>query len=180
MKRIETPLAGALVFEIGRYEDDRGWLSEVWNRRRYAEHGLDVEFQQENVSFSRGGVLRGLHFQSPNPQGKLITVLEGEVWDVGVDIRAGSPTYAQWFGVTLSGENGRQFWLPEGFAHGFLVLSERALVHYSCTVPHEAGNDRAVAWNDPEIGIRWPVEPRTISDRDRRAPRLSELTLPAG
>jgi dTDP-4-dehydrorhamnose 3,5-epimerase len=175
MKVLPTPLDGVAVLEPQRFDDDRGWFREVWSSGRHAEAGLPPVFLQANVSMSRRGVLRGLHFQKPDEQGKLVSVLAGEIYDVAVDIRTGSPTFSRWYACTLSGGNGRQLWIPEGFAHGFLTLSAEAIVHYSCTVPYNAAHDRALAWDDPDIGIDWPTAPSLVSDKDRAAPRLRDL-----
>lgn len=171
----DTPLPGVLLIEPSRFEDARGWFAELWNEERYRAAGLDFAFAQDNVSFSRQGVLRGMHYQWPKGQGKLVSVLTGAVFDACVDVRVGSPAYGRWFGSVLSGENRRQLWIPEGFAHGFLVLSVTALVHYNCTVPYDAASDRAVAWNDPDVGIEWPQQPKTVSPKDEAAPRLADL-----
>ncbi len=172
-----TDLPGTLIIEPDVYGDERGFFMETWNRARYAEHGLDFELKQCNLSRSRKGVLRGLHYQHPNPQGKLVQVLEGRVFDVAVDIRPDSPHFGRWTGVWLDGETPRQFWIPEGFAHGFCVVSETALFAYGCTRPYDAEADRAIAWNDETIAVDWPLdgEPE-LSDKDRKAPRLAALS----
>lgn len=175
MNVIETSLPGVLVLEPKVFGDERGFFMETWNQRRYEEAGLPGRFVQDNLSFSRRGVLRGLHFQNPDQQGKLVYVLSGEVFDVAVDIRQGSPTFGQWEAVVLSSENKRQFWIPEGFAHGFLVTSDTALFAYKCTAPYNAEADGSVLWNDPEIGIEWPVEAPALSEKDRDAPRLADV-----
>jgi len=170
----EAPLPGVLVFEPDVYGDDRGWFMELWNAERYREH-LDVDFVQDNLSRSVRGVLRGLHFQSPTPQGKLITVLEGEVYDVAVDLRPGSDTFCEWFGTVVSAENRTQVYVPEGCAHGFVVTGETALFHYKCTAPYNPDGDRSIRWNDPALGIDWPVDDPVLSDRDAAAPLLDDL-----
>lgn len=175
MKVTETPLAECLLIEPKVYGDARGWFMESWNREPYAALGVGPEFVQSNLSRSARGVLRGLHYQWPNPQGKLVSVLEGEVFDVAVDIRRGSPTFGRWAGAMLSAENRCQFWVPEGFAHGFVVLSESALFSYLCTAPYDAAADANVAWNDPSIGIEWPVEDPSLSAKDAAAPLLHEI-----
>ena len=171
----DTPLPGVRIVDTARFDDERGWFAELWNAERYRAAGLDLSFVQDNVSFSRRGVLRGMHFQWPNAQGKLISVVAGSIFDVCVDVRVGSPTFGHWLGDVLSAENRRQLWVPEGLAHGFLVLSDTALVHYNCTVPYDARSDRAIAWNDPEVGIAWPQPPLTVSRKDETAPRLAQL-----
>ena len=179
MRVLDTDLPGVRIFEPDRFEDERGWFMELWNEERYRELGLDVRFVQTNVSWSRKGVLRGLHYQWPNPQGKLVSVLEGAVFDVVVDIRQGSPTFAKWYGCELSRQNRRQLWVPEGFAHGFLVLSEAAAVLYECTAPYERSSDRSIAWADPEIGVAWPRAPEIVSTKDRLAPQIGALAADA-
>ncbi len=177
MKVIETRLPGCLVIEPAVFGDERGFFMETWNAGRFGEtgKGLPTRFVQSNVSSSARGVLRGLHYQWPNPQGKLVSVLEGEVYDVAVDIRRGSPTFGQWDAVILSAGNKRQFWIPEGFAHGFAVLSERALFSYLCTEMYDRATDAGVRWNDASIGIDWPIREPLLSDKDARAPLLSEV-----
>ena len=185
MNVIETDLPGVLILEPKVFGDDRGFFMESWNGRRYEELGIpgaELRFVQDNLSFSAHGVLRGLHFQSPQPQGKLVSVLRGEVFDVAVDIRTGSPTFGRWTGVTLSAENKRQFWVPPDFAHGFVVTGEDALFSYKCTDYYAPEHDGSILWDDPEIGIRWPVENPTLSGKDAAAPTLSgmpEGSLPA-
>lgn len=181
MNVIETDLPGVLILEPKVFGDDRGFFMETWNGRRYEELGIPNRFVQDNLSFSAHGVLRGLHFQNPQPQGKLVSVLRGEVFDVAVDIRTGSPTFGLWTGATLSAENKRQFWVPEGFAHGFVVTGEDALFSYKCTDYYAPEHDGSILWNDPEIGIEWPVEAPTLSGKDGSAPPLAgmpEGTLP--
>lgn len=170
-----TPLAGALIIEPRVFGDERGFFLETWSRRRYGEAGIDVDFVQDNLSFSSRGVLRGLHFQNPMPQGKLVFVLAGEVFDVAVDLRQGSPTFGRWHGVVLSGTNKRQFWVPAGFAHGFCVTSETALFSYKCTELYAPEHERAIRWDDPDLAIDWPVAGPQVSDKDRRAPLLADI-----
>jgi dTDP-4-dehydrorhamnose 3,5-epimerase len=175
MKVIETPLAGLLIIEPKIFGDERGFFLETWSRKRYQEIGIDVDFVQDNLSFSRHGVLRGLHFQNPQAQGKLVYVLQGEVFDVAVDIRKGSPTFGRWHGLVLSSENKRQFWVPPGFAHGFCVTSESALFTYKCTELYAPAHERSILWNDPTLAIDWPVTEPQVSDKDRLAPLLADL-----
>ncbi|SKA20542.1 dTDP-4-dehydrorhamnose 3,5-epimerase [Novilysobacter spongiicola] len=175
MKVTETSLPGCLVIEPKVFGDARGFFLETWNRERYAGHGIGPDFVQSNLSRSAQGVLRGLHYQWPNPQGKLVSVQEGEVFDVAVDIRRGSPTFGQWTGVILSAENKRQFWIPEGFAHGFVVTSDAAQFSYLCTAPYDASADAGVAWNDAEIAIDWPVTDPSLSAKDAAAPCLGDI-----
>lgn len=175
MKVIPTRLPGVVVVEPAVYRDDRGFLTEVWNQRRYDDAGLGVRFVQDNLSSSRRGVLRGLHYQWPAAQGKLVAVLHGEVFDVAVDIRSGSPTYRQWVGVTLSSENRHQIYIPQGFAHGFAVLSESALVLYKCTELYTPSDEGSVRWDDPAIGIDWPVADPILAAKDASAPLLADV-----
>jgi dTDP-4-dehydrorhamnose 3,5-epimerase len=175
MKVIETDLPGCVVIEPKVHGDARGAFWESWNRPRFAAHGLDFEVTQSNVSMSERGVLRGLHYQWPNPQGKLVSVLEGEVYDVAVDIRRGSPHFGRWTAVVLSGHNKRHFWIPEGFAHGFVVLSERAVFTYLCTRPYDPAADAGIRWNDARIGIDWPDGAPSLSAKDAVAPFLDEV-----
>jgi dTDP-4-dehydrorhamnose 3,5-epimerase len=177
MNVISCELAGLLVFEPKVFGDARGYFMESWNRRRYRECGLDAEFVQDNFSFSQRGVLRGLHFQKPNAQGKLVSVLQGEVFDVAVDIRRGSPTFRRWHGVKLCETSRRQFFIPPGFAHGFAVLSPTALFHYKCTDYYSPKDEVTIRWNDPEINIDWPLQAPSLSERDAKAPLLSDLPL---
>jgi dTDP-4-dehydrorhamnose 3,5-epimerase len=176
MRVVATELNGVMIVEPQVFGDARGFFLETHSQRRYAEAGVAPEgFVQDNVSFSRKGVLRGLHYQHPNPQGKLIEALSGEVFDVAADIRAGSPTFGKWVGVLLSGESHRQLYIPPGFAHGFAVLSESALFAYKCTTYYDAAADRAVAWNDPQLAIAWPLEAPELSAKDRAAPKLADI-----
>jgi len=171
----ETDLPGCLLVEPRVFGDERGYFYEQWNAARYRDAGLDLQFVQSNVSASGHGVLRGLHYQWPNPQGKLVSVIDGEVWDVAVDIRRGSPHYGRWTAAVLSGDNKRQLWIPEGFAHGFVVLSESAVFHYLCTAPYDAASDANIRWNDAELAIDWPIARPSLSPKDERAPFLSEI-----
>ena len=175
MKIIETSLPGCVVIEPAVFGDERGVFFETWNAERFAAHGLPSKFVQSNVSTSTRGVLRGLHYQWPRPQGKLVSVLEGEVYDVAVDIRRGSPTFGRWEAVVLSAANRRQFWIPEGFAHGFLVLSEAATFTYLCTAPYDRASDNSLRWDDPQLGIDWPLSEVSLSPKDAAAPLLAEV-----
>jgi dTDP-4-dehydrorhamnose 3,5-epimerase len=175
MNVVETSLPGVLIVEPDVFGDERGFFMETWNGKRYQEAGLPGRFVQDNLSYSARGVLRGLHFQNPQPQGKLVSVLRGEVFDVAVDIRVGSPTFGEWTGVTLSAENKRQFYVPPDFAHGFLVTGEDALFFYKCTDYYAPSAEGIVLWNDPEIGIEWPTDAPTLSERDGKAPPLREI-----
>ncbi|MGH3087376.1 MAG: dTDP-4-dehydrorhamnose 3,5-epimerase [Rubrobacteraceae bacterium] len=181
MNVVETDLPGVLIIEPDVFGDERGFFMESFNGKRYEEFGLPERFVQDNLSRSARGVLRGMHFQNPKPQGKLVSVLEGEVFDVAVDIRVGSPTFGEWTGVTLSAENKRQFYVPPAFAHGFVVTSEAALFFYKCTDYYAPECEGTVLWNDEDIGIEWPAESPILSEKDRDASPLSEMpqgTLP--
>ncbi len=175
MKIIHTEIPGCVVIEPVVHGDARGYFYESFNARRYAEAGLDLRFVQTNVSRSAKGVLRGLHYQWPHPQGKLVSVLEGEVYDVAVDIRVGSPTYARWVAAVLSADNKRHFWVPEGFAHGFAVLSDHATFMYQCTALYDPAADAGIRWNDGAIAVDWPIAAPALSAKDERAPFLAEL-----
>ena len=168
-------IEGLCVIEPAVHGDARGYFMETYNEKDMKEAGIDVHFVQDNQSMSTKGVLRGLHYQWPNPQGKLVSVLEGEVYDVAVDIRRGSPTFGQWAAVMLSAENKRQFWIPEGFAHGFAVVSERAVFSYLCTAVYDKAADAGVRWDDPAIGIDWPVTEPQLSAKDAVAPLLADV-----
>ena len=175
MRVIEMGLAGLRLIETRIFRDDRGHFQESWSAARYAELGVPGPFVQDNVSCSRRNVLRGLHFQEPNAQGKLISVLQGTVWDVAVDLRMGSDTFGRWRGVELSAESGQQLFIPEGFAHGFVVLSETALFSYKCTEYYDPAAERTVIWNDSDLAIEWPVEEPILSGKDAAASTLREL-----
>jgi dTDP-4-dehydrorhamnose 3,5-epimerase len=175
MKVIETALPGALILEPQVFGDARGFFYESFNKGKWQEAGIQADFIQTNVSRSARGVLRGLHYQWPNPQGKLVSVLEGEVYDVAVDIRHGSPTFGQSVSVMLTAENHRHFWIPEGFAHGFCVVSEFATFNYQCTTLYDAHADAGIRWNDGDIGIDWPVSEPLLSDKDTKTPMLKEI-----
>ena len=177
MKVIETDLPDCLVFEPKVFGDERGFLYESFNRDQLAAIGLHPEFVQGNVSSSSRGVLRGLHYQWPRPQAKLVSVLEGEVWDVAVDIRRDSPDFGRWAATVLTAENKRHFWIPEGFAHGFVVLSERALFTYLCTATYDQAADAGIRWDDPDLAIDWPVSAPMLSDKDARAPLLADVAV---
>ena len=175
MKLLTTTLPGVLIVEPAVFRDERGFFLEVFHAAKFADRGLEVVFVQDNHSMSRQGTLRGLHVQLPRSQGKLVRCTEGAIFDVAVDIRRGSPTFGRWFGVELSATNFRQLWVPPDFAHGFCVTSERAQVEYKCTELYEPASDLAIAWNDPAIGIDWPVADPVLSSKDREAKRLDEL-----
>jgi dTDP-4-dehydrorhamnose 3,5-epimerase len=172
---IQTEIPGVVIIEPDVHRDPRGYFLETYHERKYAEGGIQGPFVQDNHSFSLRGTLRGLHAQRRHPQGKLVRAVEGEMFDVAVDIRRGSPTFSKWVGVTLSGENCRQFYVPPGFAHGFCVLSERVHVVYKCTDFYDREDEFGVAWNDPEIGIAWPITEPALSAKDAAAPRLAKI-----
>ncbi len=176
MNVITCDISGLLVIEPKVFGDARGFFMELWNQKHYRAAGLDWNFVQDNVSLSRRGTLRGLHFQNPAPQGKLVFVLQGEVFDVAVDIRRSSPTFGRWHGLNLSADNKRQFFIPPGFAHGFAVLSETALFAYKCTEFYAPQNELTLAWNDPDVGIQWPLNDPQLSEKDARGPRLKDLS----
>ena len=179
----ETSIEGVKVVDVKSYGDDRGYFMETYKRTDFATGGIDVDFVQDNQSSSTKGVLRGLHFQRNHPQSKLVRVVSGEVYDVAVDLRPGSATYGKWEGVVLSAENRRQFFIPRGFAHGFLVLSESAEFCYKCDDMYHPDDEGGLMWDDPDIGIEWPgldggpLDPAslTLSEKDKHYPWLSEL-----
>ena len=175
MNVITCEIPGLVVIEPNVFGDARGYFMETWNQQRYRDAGLDWNFVQDNISFSRRGILRGLHFQNPKGQGKLVYALQGEVFDVAVDLRKSSSTFGRWHGLTLSAENKRQFFVPAGFAHGFAVLSETAMFAYKCTEFYNPQNEMSLLWNDPEVGVRWPLETPQLSDRDVRGVRLRDI-----
>lgn len=178
MKVLNTKLDGCKIVEPRVFGDDRGFFIETFQAARYAEAlGIETQFVQDNHSRSTKGVLRGLHFQRTKPQGKLVRVVVGEVYDVAVDIRKDSKTFGQWEGVLLSAENKKQFWVPPGFAHGFAVISDTAEVEYKCTDYYDASDQGCILWNDPGFAIPWPVETPLLSDKDANAPVLADLDL---
>ncbi len=177
MKISETELPGVLLLEPKRFGDDRGFFMELFHAKRYSEAGIPGPFVQDNFSRSAKGILRGLHFQQPHAQGKLVQVFAGAVYDVAVDIRRGSPTFGKWVGMELSADNRRQLWVPAGFAHGFCVLSESADFHYKCTELYSPASEHGIAWNDPDLGIPWPVKSPLLSPKDSAAPRLKDAPV---
>jgi dTDP-4-dehydrorhamnose 3,5-epimerase len=180
MKVVPTDLPEVLILEPKVHGDSRGFFYESFQAKRYAEIGISGPFVQDNLSRSVRGTLRGLHFQEPRAQGKLVQVLRGTVWDVAVDVRRGSPRFGRWVGLELAETPPRQLWIPPGFAHGFCVLSESADFFYKCTELYAPECDRSVAWDDPAIGIAWPVNDPLLSAKDRGAPRLANApVLPA-
>ena len=175
---IATKIPDLYIIEPKVFGDDRGYFMESYSQKDFAEAGLTMTFVQDNESKSRKGVLRGLHFQTKQTQGKLVRVTQGEVWDVAVDLRKGSPTYGQWEGVYLSAENKRQFYVPEGFAHGFVVTSEEAIFNYKCTDFYAPEYDSGLLWNDEDVAIKWPLEGLgeiLLSEKDQKQKTLKEL-----
>ncbi|MFT6916122.1 MAG: dTDP-4-dehydrorhamnose 3,5-epimerase [Motiliproteus sp.] len=175
MRVIDTRLPGVKIIEPRVFGDERGFFLETFQAERYAEHGMSLPFVQDNHSRSARGVLRGLHFQKTKPQGKLVRVVRGEVFDVAVDLRPGSPTFGQWEGVVLSDDNKRQYWVPPGFAHGFVVLSESADFEYKCTDYYDPSDEGCLLWNDPRVGVDWPIKEPLLSDKDKQGQRLDVL-----
>ena len=175
MRFVATELPGVIVVEPLVHRDARGFFLEVYHEPRYREAGITTRFVQDNHSLSRRGTLRGLHGQSPRPQGKLVRVIEGEIWDVAVDVRIGSPRFGQHFAAVLSAENFRQIYVPPGVIHGFCVLSEVAQVEYKCTEVYDPQADFCVRWNDPELAVPWPIAEPVLSEKDARAPLLREV-----
>ncbi len=178
---IETKIKALYIIEPKVFGDNRGYFMESYNKKAFAEAGLTMDFVQDNESRSKKGVLRGMHFQTKHTQGKLVRVTEGAVYDVAVDLRKGSPTFGMWEGVLLTSENKKQFYVPEGFAHGFLVVSDTATFNYKCTDFYAPEYDSGLLWNDPEVGIEWPldgIEEILLSEKDKNQKTLKELDLP--
>lgn len=172
----KTEIPGLLILEPGVFSDERGFFMETYQQDRYREAGIEAEFFQDNLSSSKRGVVRGLHYQAPPfAQGKLVSVLRGRVMDVAVDIRSGSPTYGKYVAVELSAENHKQFWIPAGFAHGFVALEDDTLFAYKCTSPYSKEHDRGIRYDDPAIGIAWGVSDPIVSEKDQKHPLLSEI-----
>ena len=181
MRVVETELPGVLIIDPDVHSDARGFFVETYHSEKYGAHGIAGPFVQDNHSRSAGGTLRGLHLQLRRPQGKLVRVIEGEVYDVAVDVRRGSPTFARWVAVTLSADNFRQCYIPPGFAHGFCVVSPIAQIEYKCTDLYDPQGELGIAWNDPALAIPWPIREPLLSIRDQRQPTLADVTdrLPA-
>jgi dTDP-4-dehydrorhamnose 3,5-epimerase len=180
LQRVPTKLDGVVLLEPAVHGDERGFLVETYRRDLWAEHGVEAEFVQHNHSRSARGTLRGLHFQTEPGQAKLVRCARGEIFDVAVDLRRDSPTYGQWEGHLLDDEAHRQLFVPVGFAHGFAVLSDVADVTYLCSSTYDPATESGIAWDDPEVGVEWPVSDPLVSERDRGAPTLAEVaeTLP--
>ena len=178
MNVIETKLTDCVIIEPNVFGDERGFFLETFQAERYADvAGIKLPFVQDNHSRSSRGVLRGLHFQKTKPQGKLVRVVRGEVYDVAIDIRAGSATYGQWEAVVLSDKNKKQFWVPPGFAHGFLVMSDFADFEYKCTDYYDPSDEGSLLWSDSDLNISWPIDSPILSEKDAQAPFLAELKL---
>jgi dTDP-4-dehydrorhamnose 3,5-epimerase len=173
----ETSLPGVLVIEPRVFGDARGFFMETYRADIFLQAGIEMPFVQDNHSRSARGVLRGLHYQEPNGQGKLVRCTRGALFDVAVDIRVGSPHFRKWFGVELSEANKKMMWVPPGFAHGFCALTDETDLVYKCTAYYDAANDRSILWNDPDIGIEWPVAEPALSAKDANAPRLKDATV---
>ncbi|OPX50365.1 dTDP-4-dehydrorhamnose 3,5-epimerase [Clostridium thermobutyricum] len=179
-KFIKTKIKDLYIIEQKIFEDDRGYFMELYNKKDFNEAGLDMEFVQDNESKSKKGVLRGLHFQKQHSQGKLVRVIEGKVYDVAVDLRKESETYGQWEGVLLTSENKKQFYIPEGFAHGFLVISDYAIFNYKCTDFYAPEYEDGIIWNDPDLKIIWPldgIEEIFLSEKDKKQKRFIDLDI---
>ena len=175
---IKTPIEGLIIVEQAVFEDERGFFMESYNYRDFKQGGIDMNFVQDNHSHSKKGVLRGLHFQIKHPQGKLVRVVKGKVFDVAVDIRKGSKTFGKWFGVELSDKNKKQFYIPPGFAHGFLALEDDTEFLYKCTDYYYPDDEGGIIWNDPTINIKWPLEgidKLIISEKDKKLPEFSKV-----
>lgn len=171
--KTETGIKDLVIIDVKKFGDHRGYFKETYQKEAFEELGLSYNFVQENESYSKKNTLRGLHFQKKYPQGKLVRVISGSVYDVGVDLREGSPTYGKWYGVELSGENGKMFYIPEGFAHGFLVTSDEAIFTYKCTDYYHPEDEGGIIWNDPTLSIDWKVDDVSkllISDKDNKLP----------
>jgi dTDP-4-dehydrorhamnose 3,5-epimerase len=175
---IPTPLADALIIEPKVFGDDRGFFMESWNESAFAGAGIDARFIQDNHSRSAKGVLRGMHFQNPGPQGKLVRVVSGAVFDAIVDLRRSSPTFGKWFGIELSAANKRMLWVPEGFAHGFLTLEDGTDFLYKCTAPYSPAHEHSLAWDDPAVGIEWPLDVAPVlSAKDAAGVPLAQVKV---
>lgn len=176
MEIVKTPLAGLLIVKPAVFEDDRGYFFESYNRDKFLAHGIDVNYVQDNESKSKKGVLRGLHFQNPPyAQGKLVRVMHGSVLDVAVDLRKDSPTYGQSSSIVLSGENKWMYWIPEGFAHGFLTLEDDTVFFYKCTNIYSKPAEGSIRWNDPDLNIDWGIKDPIVSEKDKNAPWFKDF-----
>lgn len=179
MNVLDTPIEGLKIIEPRVFGDDRGYFMETWNQNTFRDHGIDENFVQDNESQSVQGTLRGLHFQKDQPQGKLVRAVRGEVFDVAVDLRLDSPTYGQWFGLILSEENKRQFWIPKGFGHGYYTISDVAVFSYKCNDFYAPNDQWSLHWQDPDVGIEWPLVEGCevlLSEKDAVCPSFKEIT----
>jgi len=177
MKAEKTAFQTAWIIKPEAFHDQRGYFMETYHKDKYKQLGLKTHFVQDNLSYSVRGTLRGLHYQHPRGQAKLVQVIKGEIFDVILDIRRGSPTFGQWMGASLSDENKRQFYVPEGFAHGFCVLSDTALVHYKCSDFYAQESEGGILWRDPGMGIEWPIPDPLLSEKDRSFPCLRDVPI---
>ena len=177
MKAEKTAFQKAMIIEPDAFRDKRGYFMETYHKEKYEQLGLTTQFVQDNLSYSVRDTLRGLHYQHPRGQAKLVQVIKGEIFDVIVDIRRGSPTFGQWTGISLSDENNRQLYVPEGFAHGFCVLSDTAVVYYKCSDFYAPENEGGILWSDPDLNISWPLKDPVISEKDSRYPVLEDLPV---
>ena len=173
----ETSIPGLLIIEPEVFADARGFFMETYHAERFLHAGIYAHFVQDNHSRSARGVLRGIHYQEPNAQGKLVRCSRGVIFDVAVDVRVGSPDFGKWFGIELSEDNKKMLWVPPGFAHGFCALTDGADLIYKCTAPYDAPSDRSILWNDPDIGIQWPIKEPLLSPKDATAPRLRDARV---
>lgn len=171
----KTFIEGVLLIEPKVFGDTRGFFLEMWHHERYKEAGLVDSFKQDNISRSSKGTLRGMHFQNPRPQGKLVSVIQGAIFDVVVDMRKSSSTFGKWFGVELNDTNHMQLYIPLGCAHGFLTVEDDTLFHYKCTEMYSPGTERCLFWNDPDVNIQWPFQPKVLSEKDLKAPLLRDI-----
>jgi len=174
MRITPTAIPDVLIVEPDVHEDPRGFFMETYHAKRYKDMGIEVDFVQDNLSFSVKGTLRGLHYQQPNAQAKLIHAIQGEIFDVAVDIREDSPTFGRWVGETLSGINKKQFYIPEGFAHGYCVLSDTDMVAYKCSALYSRKDEKGIRWNCADLKIKWPIQEPLVSDKDRMLPKLND------
>ena len=175
MRILEAELEGVLIIEPDVFSDSRGFFMETYHQKRYADQGLKEIFVQDNLSYSARGTLRGLHYQHPHGQAKLVQAVSGEIYDVAVDIRRGSPNFGQWIGAQLSDEDRQQLYIPEGFAHGYCVLSETAFVMYKCSGFYAPDHEKGILWSDPGLGIAWTIENPLLSDKDGLSPCLHDV-----
>ena len=177
MRVIPTAIPEVRVIEPAVFKDERGFFMETYHEKRYREMGIAVAFVQDNLAFSVKGTLRGLHYQHPNAQAKLVQAIQGEIFDVAVDIRRDSATFGKWVGEILSGTNKKQFFIPAGFAHGYCVMSDTALVTYKCSTAYSPGDEKGVLWSDPDLKIEWPIKDPLVSEKDKNLPKLRSAKI---